>query len=79
MNIDNNVNAMRIETERLNTLAKNVKEATEVTKETQTQEVTDSLINSIVEQIPTQIAYEANGTAITTKNEVMASTINIKA
>ncbi|NQY95232.1 MAG: hypothetical protein HRT43_13795, partial [Campylobacteraceae bacterium] len=45
----------------------------------QNQEVTDDLINSIVEQIPTVIAYKANANAIETLNSVHDALLDIKA
>ena len=43
------------------------------------QEVTPDLLNAITEQIPTQIAYEASGTAIKVENAVHDALLNIKA
>lgn len=78
MEINNNVNAMQIESQRLNELAKDINKSTSMIGDPELQKVTDDLINSIAKQIPTQISYEANGKSIQTQDEVMGSLLNIK-
>lgn len=79
MNIGNNLSTMHIQELRMNDLAKNIANSANLIDDPELQEVTQSLINSITEQIPTQIAYEAQGSTIKTQDEIFASTINIKA
>ena len=79
MNIGNNLSTMHIQELRMNDLAKNIANSANYIDDPELQEVTQSLINSITEQIPTQIAYEAQGSTIKTQDEIFASTINIKA
>jgi len=79
MQINNNLNAMNTLESKLNGLAQNVATVADVSEVTQNQEVTDDLINSIVEQIPTVIAYEANANAIKTQNAVHDVLLNLKA
>ena len=64
---------------KLNGLAQNIASVADVSGDTQNQEVTDDLINSIVEQIPTVIAYKANANAIETLNSVHDALLDIKA
>jgi len=79
MQINNNLNAMNTLESKLNGLAQNVATVADVSEVTQNQEVTDDLINSIVEQIPTVIAYEANANAIKTQNAVHDVLLDLKA
>jgi len=79
MQINNNLNAMNSLESKLNGLAQNVATVADVSEVTQNQEVTDDLINSIVEQIPTVIAYEANANAIKTQNAVHDVLLDLKA
>jgi len=79
MQVNNNLNAMNNLELKLNGLAQNIATVADVSGDTQNQEVTDDLINSIVEQIPTVIAYEANANAIKTQNAVHDTLLDIKA
>ncbi len=79
MEINNNINAMRIEEVKLNDSAKNIANPKNYVNEPEAQEVTQDLIDSITAQIPIPIAYEANGTSIKVQDEVFASLLNIKA
>lgn len=79
MEINNNINAMRLESVKLNDSAKNIANPKNYVSEPQSQEVTQDLIDSITAQIPIPIAYEANGTSIKVQDEVFASLLNIKA
>lgn len=80
MEISNNLNAMRLQELKLNDSAKNIANPKTYANntETQTQEVTPDLIESITAQIPIPIAYEANGTSIKVQDEIFASIINLK-
>lgn len=80
------INAMQQAQSQMNDLAVDVKDATLINKNEQltapkeeTQEVTQDLIDSIVNQIPTQIAYEANAGVIRTQDAVQDTLLNIKA
>jgi len=79
MQINNSVNALNNLDLKLNALAQNVASISTTQDETKPQEVTDDLINSIIEQESTVIAYKANGNAIETQNEVHDALLNIKA
>lgn len=80
MEINNNINAMHTQSLKMNDLAKDIANTTNNSfQENKQQEITPDLIKSITEQIPTQIAYEAQGSSIKTQDEIFASTINIKA
>jgi len=79
MQVNNNLNAMNNLELKLNGLAQNIASVADVSGDTQNQEVTDDLINSIVEQIPTVISYEANANAIKTQNAVHDALLDIKA
>lgn len=80
------LNAMKEAQSQMNDLAVDVKNATLINKNEQitnisekTQEVTKNLIDAIVNQIPTQIAYEANAGVIRTQDAVQDTLLNIKA
>lgn len=79
MNISNNLNSMHIQEMKMNSLAKNIADTANFIQDPELQKVTQSLVDSITQQIPTQIAYEVQGNAIKTQDEVFASVINIKA
>ncbi|WP_428022956.1 hypothetical protein [Arcobacter sp.] len=79
MQINSNLNAMRLEEIKLNDSAKNIANPKNYINEPQSQEVTQDLIDSITAQIPIPIAYEANGTSVKVQDEIFASLINIKA
>jgi len=79
MQVNNNLNAMNNLELKLNGLAQNIASVADVSGDTKNQEVTDDLINSIVEQIPTVIAYEANANAIKTQNAVHDVLLDLKA
>ena len=79
MNISNNLNSMHIQEMKMNSLAKNIAETANFIEDPELQEISQNLIDSITEQIPTQIAYEVQGNAIKTQDEIFASLINIKA
>jgi len=79
MEINNNLNAMRLEELKLNNSAKDIANPKTYADNTETQEVTPDLIEAITAQIPIPIAYEANGVSIKVQDEIFASTINIKA
>lgn len=79
MNISNNLSTMHIQEMKMNSLAKSIAETANFIEDPELQEISQSLIDSITQQIPTQIAYEVQGSAIKTQDEIFASTINIKA
>ncbi len=79
MNISNNLNSMHVQEMRMNSLAKNIAETANFIQDPELQEISQNLIDSITQQIPTKIAYEVQGNAIKTQDEIFASTINIKA
>lgn len=78
MQINNNLAAMSALQLKLNESAQNIATVNSVSEPID-KEVTDDLINSIVEQIPTVISYEANANAIKTQNAIDEALLDIKA
>lgn len=77
-----NLNAMSQAQTQMGDLAQKVSDATNpaiISQNRENQEVTPDLINAITQQIPTQIAYEASGTAIKVENAIQDTILNIKA
>ncbi len=79
MQINNNLNAMSALQLKLNESAQNIAAVTNVTDALEAPESIPDLTESIVEQIPTVISYEANATAIKTQNAVEDALLDIKA
>jgi len=83
MTISNNLNSMTQTMQDFSDNAVKISNAFEpidVNNESELNaDVSDELINAIVDQIPQQISYEANAQAISVQNEVMDSLINITA
>ncbi|RXJ60187.1 hypothetical protein [Candidatus Marinarcus aquaticus] len=82
MQVNSNISsltAMKNEELRLNESAQVIAEVANSVGDPQNQEVTQDLVDAIVEQIPTVIAYEANAKAIDTINAVTARLLDIKA
>ncbi|PLY11349.1 MAG: hypothetical protein C0626_01925 [Arcobacter sp.] len=81
MEINSNLNAMRLQEVKLNDSAKDIANPKNYVNnsDSKSQEVTPDLIEAITAQIPIPIAYEANGTSIKVQDEVFASLLNIKA
>lgn len=82
MQVNSNIGsltAMKSEELRLNQSAQAIAEVANTVGDPQNQEVTQDLVDAIVGQIPTVIAYEANAKAIDTVNAVTARLLDIKA
>lgn len=79
MEINSNIAAMASAQVQLNQNAQNISQIASAVGSPELQEVSNELIAQIVEQIPTQIAYEANAGVISTQNAVQDTLINIKA
>ena len=79
MEINSNIAAMASAQVLLAQNAQNISEIASSLGSPELQEVSNELIAQIVEQIPTQIAYEANAGVISTQNAVQDVLINIKA
>ncbi|QOG11750.1 hypothetical protein [Arcobacter sp. FWKO B] len=80
MRIDNiNTNAMLQNIQQLNASTEAITKLSLADNITDTTVVTDNLIESIVGQIPNEIAYKANAKSIEVLNAVADSLINIKA
>lgn len=78
--LNTNLNGMVQAQSQMNNLAKDVVDATNPANDPlQPQELTPDLLKAITEQIPTQIAYEANAKGIQTQDAVQESLLNIKA
>jgi flagellar hook protein FlgE len=75
----NNLNALKINEKNLEQSAQTIAQVANTVGEPQNQEVTQDLVDAIVGQIPTVIAYEANAKAIETVNAVSDTLLNIKA
>ncbi len=74
-----NLNAMRLLENQTNENAQKTASIAAPNSETGNQEVTQDLIDTITNQIPVTIAYEANANAIKTKNAVSDVLLNLKA
>lgn len=70
---------MKSEELRLNQSAQTIADVSNSLGDTQNQEVTQDVVDAIVGQIPTVIAYEANAKAIETINAVAGRLLDIKA
>ena len=79
MEINSNIAAMAGAQVQLAQNAQNISKIASTVASPELQEVSNELIAQIVEQIPTQIAYEANAGVISTQNAVQDTLINIKA
>ena len=86
MTIDNNLNSMMNSELKLNDMASNIAKISTSNpnlniqnQNSQNQEVSDDLINSIIGQIPEVISYSANAKSVETQNAVSDSLLNIKA
>lgn len=79
MRIDNNLNAMVSSQLQVNQMAENLADVANITGDSQFQEVTSDLIDSIVGQIPQVISYSANAKGIETQNAVSDTLLNLKA
>lgn len=79
MKIDNNLDSMLYAQMQVNQSAQNLANIANTVGDPENQEVTQDLINSIVEQIPQVVSYEANAKGIETQQEVSDVILNIKA
>ena len=79
MTIDNNLNAMIASELQVSQMASNIAQVANTVGDSQLQEVTADLIDSIVGQIPEVISYQANAQSIETQNAVSDMLLNIKA
>ena len=79
MQIDSNLSGMLSAQTQINQNAQNIASSAKTIADPQNQEVTEDLINSIVDQIPEVISYKANAQGIETQNAVSDILLNIKA
>ena len=79
MRIDNNLNGMLAAQMQVNQTAKNVADVAIAVGDPAFKEASQDIINSLVEQIPNVVAYEANAQGIKMQNEVSDMLLNIKA
>ncbi len=75
----NNLDALKLNERNLEQSAQTIAQVSTPSADTFNQEVTPELIDAIVGQIPTVIAYEANAKAIETVNAVADTLLNLKA
>lgn len=75
----NNLSALKLNEKSLEQSAQTIAQVANTIGEPANQEVTQDVIDAIVGQIPTVIAYEANAKAIETVNAVADTLLNIKA
>lgn len=75
----NNLDALKLNERNLEQSAQTIAKVSTSSAHTLNQEVTPELIDAIVGQIPTVIAYEANAKAIETVNAVADTLLNLKA
>lgn len=74
-----NLNALNLNERNLEQSAQTIAQTSNYIQNPENQEVTQDVVDAIVAQIPTVIAYEANAKAIETVNAVADSLLNIKA
>lgn len=74
-----NLNALNLNERNLEQSAQTIAQTSNYIQTPENQEVTQDVVDAIVAQIPTVIAYEANAKAIETVNAVADSLLNIKA
>ncbi len=79
MRIDNNLEGMLAAQMQVNQSAQNLAQVANVIGDPEFSEVTQDLIDSIVDQIPQVVSYEANAQGIELQNEVSNILLNIKA
>lgn len=77
--VSNNLNALVLNEKNLEQSAQTLAVVSNTIANPQNQEVTQEVIDAIVGQIPTVIAYEANAKAIQTVNAVADTLLNLKA
>lgn len=77
--ITNNLHGMLQAQTQMNDLAKTVADVANSVGDPAMQEVSQDLVDAITQQIPTQIAYEANAQSIKMENAVQDVLLNIKA
>lgn len=77
--VSNNLNALALNEKNLEQSAQTLALVSNTIADPQNQEVTQEVIDAIVGQIPTVIAYEANAKAIQTVNAVADTLLNLKA
>lgn len=75
----NNLSALNLNERNLEQSAQTIAQVSNYIQDPQNQEVTQDVVDAIVGQIPTVIAYEANAKAIETLNAVADRLLNIKA
>lgn len=83
MRIDNNLNGMLAAQMQVNqnaqTIASTAKSSTDINNQETLSSNTQDFTNAMVDMIPQTIAYEANANGIKTKDEMMATILDIKA
>ncbi len=79
MRIDNNLEGMLAAQMQVNQSVQNLAQVANVIGDPEFSEVTQDLIDSIVDQIPQVVSYEANAQGIELQNEVSNILLNIKA
>lgn len=75
----NNLSALNLNERNLEQSAQTIAQTSNYIQDPQNQAVTQDVVDAIVSQIPTVIAYEANAKAIETINAVADKLLNIKA
>lgn len=78
MRIDNNLDGMLAAQMQVNQVAKNIADVANTVEDPANQGASQDLINSLVEQTPNVVAYEANAKGVETQNEVSDMLLNIK-
>lgn len=79
MQINNNLGSMLASQLQIEQSASNLAQVANTIGDPEFQEVTQDLIDSIVEQVPEIISYEANAQGINTQQAVLDTLLNIKA
>ncbi len=79
MTINNNLNSMISSQGKIEQMAGNIAQVANTVADPALQEVSQELIDSIVNQIPEVIAYQANAQGAVTQQAVSDVLLNIKA
>lgn len=79
MDINTNLSSMVSSQIQVNNMATNLSDIATSVGDTEFQEVSQDLIDSIIGQIPQVLTYQANAKSIETQNEISDMLLNIKA
>lgn len=79
MTIDNNLSSMLAIQMQVNQMAQNVAQVSNMVGDPELQAVSADIVDSLVQQTPQVIAYQANAQGISTQQQVLDTLLSIKA